>query len=327
MWGRISIDSDVGRRESADSCCSSDSEAEHSPSFSVKRLLRFRADGAPQAKYRFSDEIGRGSFGRVRIIVDKKTKVPYACKVMRFTRSPKVERDPGNGARLASYTEVMDEVESMCDLNHPALIQLHEYFEVGCDVYMVLDLMRGGSLCDELYDRGSFSEEDTRVIFRQLLRGIQCMHSNGVVHRDIKLDNIMLAADGDFSSVTLVDFGFACRTAGKRLCGCMGTPKYVAPEVLRSEGKKRNNAYGKECDLWSLGVVLYILLSGYPPFTSSSFKKSLSRTLNGDFNFSDPVWEFISEEAKDLITLLLAVDPTSRLTPAEALAHAWLRDD
>eukprot|EP00873_Tetraselmis_striata_P002057 jgi/Tetstr1/422321/TSEL_013164.t1 len=326
MWHRRSANSDTARRESQDSCCSTDSESEQPSPFSLKRLLKYRAEGSPRAKYRFGDEIGGGSFGSVRVVADKKTRAMYACKIMRFTRAHKAERDPETGERVAPYREISEEVESMCDVDHPGLLRLHEYFEVGNEVYIILDLMYGHSLGDELNNRGNFSEEDSRSIFRQLLAAVQYMHNHGVVHRDLKNDNIMFAKKDDFSSVTVVDFGFACRTGGKRMSGCLGTPKYVAPEVLRSEGKSKDFTYGKECDVWSLGVVLYILLSGYPPFMSCTTRKSISRTLAGEFDFKDPVWELISDEAKELICRLLTVNPAERITPAEALSHPWLQD-
>eukprot|EP00873_Tetraselmis_striata_P034214 jgi/Tetstr1/454478/TSEL_041378.t1 len=168
---------------------------------------------------------------------------------------------------------------------------------------------------------------------RQLLEAVQYMHTQSVVHRDLKVENLVLQDASDLSSIKIIDFGFACRAQSEarspRMARCCGSPAFVAPEVIRAaRAEGRGGYYGKKCDVWSLGVILFAMLSGYLPFDGLSVHDILKRVLSADTKFDvDPVWGLISSEAKDLVTRLLKADPTERLTVDDALRHEWLSSE
>ncbi|KAL6759504.1 kinase-like domain-containing protein [Haematococcus lacustris] len=177
-------------------------------------------------------------------------------------------------------------------------------------------MLTGGELLEEVLSRGSFTEQEARCCFVQLLRGIQYLHSRGVVHRDLKLENVLLASAGDIRHIKIADFGLA-----KRIAPDAGLQTYVAPEVIMG---LKGHQYGPGVDMWSAGVVLFILLGGYPPFWSESEPVMFEQIRKGAFTFNDPVWAFVTQEAKDLICSLLVTDPEHRLTATQALAHPWV---
>ena len=190
--------------------------------------------------------------------------------------------------------------------------------------YLVItDMMEGSDLGCALHARGSFCEEDVRSITRQLLRAVAHMHDMGVAHRDIKLDNILLPSSLDSTDIKLSDFGLAvagCTSPVSGLTQRCGTPLYVAPEII----KLGTPVYGTKVDLWSCGVVLFELLSGYPPFMGEGLEDLLLNISKGEPDFDDPAWEMVSRDARDLIGKLLEKDPSERWSAHEALVHPWL---
>jgi len=196
----------------------------------------------------------------------------------------------------------------------------------------VLELLRGPELKTVVKERGSLAEDDARSLIRRLLEAVRYLHNNGVVHRDLKFENIVLAEDCDVSTATITDFGLACRVDAKdqrpRLLQCCGSPGFVAPEVINANRPDCADVefYSSECDLWSLGVVLFVVLSGYPPFEGDNIREILKRVGTGAFTFFDPAWELVSSEAKDLVQGLMKSDPSARLTVDDALTHPWLND-
>ena len=191
-------------------------------------------------------------------------------------------------------------------------------------VYMVCDLMKGGDLWSALQERGSYAEDDARAVMKQLLRSLVFLHDDvGITHRDVKLENILLPSELDPAKIKLSDFGLSAvgTSAFPSMKQRCGTPAYVAPEIL-----ERNPLYSNKVDLWSSGVVLFMLLSGYPPFWGSTMNKLLHSIRNARPEFNDPVWELISEEAQNLVQKLLTKNPEERLSAREALLHPWLAE-
>jgi len=180
-------------------------------------------------------------------------------------------------------------------------------------------LVTGGELFDKIVSEGNFSEEKSRHYFLQMLDAVKYLHSEGVAHRDLKPENILLK-DRNSDIIKISDFGLSRMiddtTNMKTMCG---TPQYLAPEVLSSDIQ----GYGKECDMWSLGVILYIMLSGIPPFNENQ-GNIFTQIKNAEFDFPQDFWRDKSENSKDIIKLLLNPDPSKRLTADESLNHIWV---
>jgi len=216
--------------------------------------------------------------------------------------------------------KLKQEVEILKRAKHPNIIQLIEEFETSQKLYLVMELVTGGELFDKLVAKGQYSERDACVITRKICGAIAYLHSIGIAHRDLKPENLLLK-EGDDTDVMLSDFGlsklFGEEQIMKTACG---TPYYVAPEVLNATG------YDKEVDLWSIGVITYLLLCGYPPFYGENLPEVFEQIMKGHFEFNSPYWDNISAEAKDFIRKLLLVDSKKRLTAESALSHPWIRN-
>lgn len=254
-------------------------------------------------------KLGEGQFAIVRRGVHKVTGQIVAVKCIELSRLTKEDEDA---------LEV--EVEVMRKLNHPNLVQFIDYFE-GVDYnYLVMELMSGGELFTRIVEKEKYSEKEAQRLIRTLTDAMGYCHSAGVVHRDLKPENILLANDSDDAPIKIADFGFAKFDKGNahQLSTACGTPGYVAPEIL-SGGK-----YGREVDVWSCGVIFYILLCGYPPFHSSNQARLFELIKTGTFEFDPTDWKDISEQAKDLIRKILVVDPAKRYTTSQILTHPWL---
>ncbi|EFN51045.1 hypothetical protein CHLNCDRAFT_37582, partial [Chlorella variabilis] len=284
---------------------------------------KLRKDARLEDVYSLGSIIGTGGFSEVQVATDRAIRHQCACKSM-----PLPPADSESKAERQARMAALREISSMLGLEHPNVVGLREYFVESNRVYLIMELLRGGELLDAVNTHGPFSEEDARTIFLQLMRGVQYLHSVGVVHRDLKLDNLLLAKKGDISCLKIADFGVAMKgspavlNSMRTVCG---SPQYIAPEVICA-GKKRDAAstdadldgYGPACDLWSCGVILFMLLGGYPPFWHESKPQLLEAVERGEFEFADPVWQEVSWQAKDLVSKLLVVDPDKRLTPAQA---------
>ena len=192
--------------------------------------------------------------------------------------------------------------------------------------YLIFELMKGADLRSSLAQRGNYTEEDARIVMKQLIRALVFLHDEaGVTHRDIKLDNILLPSELNHTEVQLSDFGLSAAgtSASPSMTRRCGTPLYVAPEVLKLV-LPDSPVYGNKVDLWSSGVVMFMLLCGYPPFWGKTMDKLLLSISGARPNFTYPRWEFVSEEATDLVQKLLEKDPSKRLSAREALLHPWL---
>ncbi|KAL6986157.1 calcium,calmodulin-dependent protein kinase [Sarracenia purpurea var. burkii] len=262
-------------------------------------------------QYVLGEQLGWGQFGIIRECSDKLTGEILACKSIAKDRL--VSLDDVNSVKL--------EIEIMTKLSgHPNVVDLKAVYEDEDYVHLVMELCEGGELFHQLEKHGRFSECEARVLFRPLMQVVMYCHENGVVHRDLKPENILLATKSFSSHIKLADFGLATYIKpGQKLHGIVGSPFYIAPEVLVG-------GYNQAADVWSAGVILYILLSGIPPFWGKTKTKIFDAVRAAELCFPHDPWNSISASAKDIITGMLCVDPSKRLTAKQVLAHSWLKD-
>lgn len=273
-------------------------------------------------KYSIGEVLGTGNFAEVRLGTNKQTGEKVAIKVI----EPKDSDDE---------EIIKSEIEILGKLNHPNIIRLIEIFDRPAKVmkskkmYLVMELVTGGELFDRIVQKKSFHESEARTVIKTVLETLKYMHAHGVVHRDLKPENILFANDSEDSPIKVADFGLAKlydpEQAGKGLKTMCGTPGYVAPEVLRPKDKRKG--YGEQVDMWSTGVILYILLCGFPPFYEDDQDKLFRQIIKGNYDFPSPYWDSISDEAIDLVKKCLCTDPSKRLTPSVALDHPWMQLD
>lgn len=265
-----------------------------------------------QAKYTLGAIIGDGNFAVVLKLKDKSTNVEYALKIIDKSKCS------GKGHYLAAEIRVMKK------LNHPYIIQLVQDIETINNMYLVLELVRGGDLFDAITRVTRFSENQSKVMVRHLASAMAYMHALSIVHRDIKPENLLVELDKDGNVVLLKlgDFGLACEVTEPLLSVC-GTPTYVAPEILMETG------YGVKIDVWAAGIILYILLCGFPPFVSPDNQQEqlFDAILNGFFDFPAPYWNNIGDSVRDLIINMLQSDPELRFSSEDILDHPWLTSD
>jgi len=212
------------------------------------------------------------------------------------------------------------EMEILQRVDHPNIIKLHEMIEAENKLYFVMELVTGGELFDRIVEKGSYSEEDAKVLVRKIVGAIEYLHKQDIAHRDLKPENLLVKSIEDDTEVKIADFGLSkIIDKDKMMQTACGTPGYVAPEVLNAEG------YDREVDMWSVGVITYILLCGFPPFYSESVPEVFEQIMKAEFDYPEEYWDEISGEAKDFINHLLIVDVAKRMTADQALQHPWLR--
>lgn len=213
------------------------------------------------------------------------------------------------------------EMDILKKVKHANIIALEDLFETADHFYIVTELVTGGELFDKIVEKGNYSEHDAAILVRKMLSAIDYLHHLGIVHRDLKPENLLLKDHSDISEVKLADFGLSkiVGQAGMTLMQtACGTPGYVAPEVLKACG------YGPEVDLWSIGVITYILLCGFPPFYHEELPLLFDQIMEAQYEFPEEYWDPISQDAKDFIKKLLVVEPEQRMNTTQALDHPWL---
>lgn len=212
----------------------------------------------------------------------------------------------------------MNEVAIMKSLNHPNVLKLIDFFEESPNFYLVMELMEGGDLFDRVATKMQYKEVDARKLALSFLRAVEHIHSHCVAHRDLKPQNLLLKSIQNDCDVKVSDFSFAKRVhTPKSLLTRCGTPTYVAPEILK------NHPHDEMADMWSVGVIIFVILVGYPPFIEEDQRVLFRKIRLGDYCFLEEDWSGISKEAKNLITKLLIVDPDQRWTASQALGHKW----
>jgi calcium-dependent protein kinase len=224
-------------------------------------------------------------------------------------------------AQMKNLERFHQEIAIMKIMDHPNIVKLYESFEDNRCIYLVMELCTGGELFDRIIDAGHFTEAQAATVMQNMFRAVYYMHENHICHRDLKPENFLFTTKDPIEQTHLkvIDFGLACKFAeGTPLKTKAGTPYYVAPQVL--SGK-----YGQESDLWSLGVIMYVLLCGYPPFYGETDNDVLAKVRLGNVNFTPQDWKNISQDAKDLIKELLRMNPKERFTASQALEHTWVK--
>ncbi|XP_030420226.1 calcium/calmodulin-dependent protein kinase type II subunit delta isoform X12 [Trachemys scripta elegans] len=260
-------------------------------------------------EYQLFEELGKGAFSVVRRCVKIPTGQEYAAKIINTKKlsardHQKLERE----ARICRL------------LKHPNIVRLHDSISEEGFHYLVFDLVTGGELFEDIVAREYYSEADASHCIQQILESVNHCHLNGIVHRDLKPENLLLASKSKGAAVKLADFGLAIEVQGEQQAwfGFAGTPGYLSPEVLRKD------PYGKPVDMWACGVILYILLVGYPPFWDEDQHRLYQQIKAGAYDFPSPEWDTVTPEAKDLINKMLTINPAKRITASEALKHPWI---
>ncbi|KAI8970300.1 kinase-like domain-containing protein [Mycotypha africana] len=252
--------------------------------------------------------LGVGSFAIVKECVHRSTGLPFALKII----------------LKKAIADILKQVR------HPHIVSMHDLYESKDAVYIVTDLASGGELFQQLLNKGSYTEKDASNLTKQMLEGLQYLHARDIVHRDMKPENLLFQTPAENANLMITDFGLSKILKGRDdiLTTACGTPGYVAPEVLRQTG------HNKPVDLWSVGVILYTLLSGYTPFWGEDQASLFESIMSGKYQYDEEYWHDISDSvflltrqinvAKNLIDRLLTLDPDKRITAEEALQHPWI---
>lgn len=276
-------------------CCSVDEAS------GAARQNRYRSEKANA----FEDlgELGSGQFGSVHEV--RKDGKTHAMKV--------IVKDGST-----PDSEVREEADILQNLDHPNIIGYEDFFEDEDNFYLVTEIMRGGELFDRIVSLVSYTEQDARDAMAVILRAMVYLHAQDIVHRDLKPENLLLENDTDNANLKIADFGVAKRLHGNFDAAIVGTPGYIAPEILKHQ------PYKCEVDMWSIGVICYILLCGYPPFYGTDSRDVTRKIKRGDYQFDEQWWSHVSDQAKDFIRKLLTVDVDERYTAQQALEHSWM---
>jgi len=272
----------------------------------------FRKHDECEKYYKLGRVLGQGSFATVRLATDKSDGSKWAIKVIK-----RQSLAPDDEAALATEISILERVQ------HPNIIKLREVYDCPANMYLVMEIMTGGELFDRIVEKEHYSESEAAKALVEVVDAIMYCHDRGIVHRDLKPENLLYTSPREDAMLKLADFGLAqLIQPAEMMHATCGTPSYVAPEVLSKDPKK---GYGKEVDMWSIGVILYILLCGFPPFYDEDNAILFNAIRKGDFDFPTPYWDNVSSAAKDLVSKLLVVDPSHRLTAQQTLNHPWLK--
>ncbi|XP_050091002.1 calcium/calmodulin-dependent protein kinase type 1 [Anopheles aquasalis] len=303
---------------------------------SGKKVRKETKDGCEKQpsideKYVIKELLGTGAFSEVRLCEHRETAQQYAVKIIdkkalkgkedsleneiRVLKRFSARRSDGTGVGIGPLPGQTDKPPRFA---HPNIVQLLETFEDKSKVYLIMELVTGGELFDRIVEKGSYTERDASNLIRQVLEAVDYMHEQGVVHRDLKPENLLYYSPAEDSKIMISDFGLSKMEDSGFMATACGTPGYVAPEVLAQK------PYGKAVDVWSIGVISYILLCGYPPFYDENDANLFAQILKGEFEFDSPYWDEISDSAKDFIRQLMCVNVERRFTCKQALAHPWI---
>nr|XP_042706100.1 calcium/calmodulin-dependent protein kinase type II subunit gamma isoform X22 [Chrysemys picta bellii] len=287
--------------------------------------------------YQLYEELGKGAFSVVRRCVKKNSSQEYAAKIINTKKlsardHQKLERE-ARICRLLKHPNIgKSEAEKLLYFGlswtclelvrarTPSAVRLHDSISEEGFHYLVFDLVTGGELFEDIVAREYYSEADASHCIHQILESVNHIHQHDIVHRDLKPENLLLASKCKSAAVKLADFGLAIEVQGEQQAwfGFAGTPGYLSPEVLRKD------PYGKPVDIWACGVILYILLVGYPPFWDEDQHKLYQQIKAGAYDFPSPEWDTVTPEAKNLINQMLTINPAKRITADQALKHPWV---
>ncbi|KAG5243858.1 calcium-dependent protein [Salix suchowensis] len=260
--------------------------------------------------YSLGRKLGQGQFGTTFLCIEKATGKEFACKSIAKRKLTTPE----------DVDDVRREIQIMHHLEgHPNVIKIVDAYEDAVAVHVVMELCSGGELFDRIVHRGHYTEKQAAELARLIVGVVEACHSLGVMHRDLKPENFLFVSQEEESPLKTIDFGLSVFfRPGETFTDIVGSPYYVAPEVLRK-------LYGPKCDVWSAGVIIYILLSGVPPFWDETEQGIFEQVLKGELDFESEPWPNISESAKDLVRKMLVREPKRRLTAQEVLCHPWVQ--
>ncbi len=265
--------------------------------------------GQIEVDYTIGKIMGSGAFATVREVTHKDTGNSRALKIIK--KNPKQDS-----------SRMYLEVDILKKLVHPNIMQIFEFYEDKKNFYIITEFCEGGELFDKVVEKGNFKEDEAAWVMKQLISAINYIHSNGIVHRDLKPENILLDTKKN-NIIKIIDWGtarFFNKLKNKKMNKISGTPYYIAPEVLFEK-------YDELCDVWSCGVIMYILLCGYPPFNGETDNEILAKIKTGKFTFPEEEWSSVSYESKDLIKCMLEFDPKKRYSASKCLGHNWLTEN
>ena len=260
--------------------------------------------------FRLGEVLGTGKFSKVYLATNKNDSTKYALKVIQKKELSK-----------SDLAAVIREIDILRTIDHPNIIKVYNSFEDEDNLCMLLELCEGGELFARICEKERYSEVDAQKVLKSIAEGLHYCHERKIVHRDLKPENILLCSKDENSPIKIGDFGFAKEVTNDILETQLGTPNYVAPEILKKQ------KYDSSVDMWSFGVISYMLLCGYPPFFGDSDSEMYSLIKKAEFKFHDDSWKDISPDAKDLIKRLLVVDPSARLTAKNVLDHPWMKNE
>ncbi|XP_057711905.1 calcium/calmodulin-dependent protein kinase type 1D [Corythoichthys intestinalis] len=254
--------------------------------------------------------LGTGAFSEVVLAQEKLTGRMFAVKCI-----PKK-------ALKGKESSIENEIAVLRKIKHENIVALEDIYESPDHLYLIMQLVSGGELFDRIVEKGFYTEKDASTLIRQVLDAVNYLHNMGIVHRDLKPENLLYFNPQGGSKIMISDFGLSkMEGSGNVMSTACGTPGYVAPEVLAQK------PYSKAVDCWSIGVISYILLCGYPPFYDENDSKLFEQILKADYEFDAPYWDDISDSAKDFISNLMEKDPAKRFTCEQALRHPWIAGD
>ncbi|XP_056101211.1 calcium/calmodulin-dependent protein kinase type 1D [Rhinichthys klamathensis goyatoka] len=260
--------------------------------------------------FEFKEVLGTGAFSEVVLAEERSTGKMFAVKCI-----PKK-------ALKGKENSIENEIAVLRKIKHENIVALEDIYESSNHLYLIMQLVSGGELFDRIVEKGFYTEKDASTLIRQVLDAVNYLHSMGIVHRDLKPENLLYFNPQDGSKIMISDFGLSkMEGTGDVMSTACGTPGYVAPEVLAQK------PYSKAVDCWSIGVIAYILLCGYPPFYDENDSKLFEQILKADYEFDAPYWDDISDSAKDFISCLMEKDPSKRYTCDQALRHPWIAGD
>uniref|UniRef100_A0A8K9V2R7 Calcium/calmodulin-dependent protein kinase 1Da n=1 Tax=Oncorhynchus mykiss TaxID=8022 RepID=A0A8K9V2R7_ONCMY len=260
--------------------------------------------------FELKEILGTGAFSEVVLAQERSTGKMFAVKCI-----PKK-------ALKGKESSIENEITVLRKIKHENIVALEDIYESSNHLYLIMQLVSGGELFDRIVEKGFYTEKDASTLIRQVLDAVDYLHKLGIVHRDLKPENLLYFNPQDESKIMISDFGLSkMEGSGDVMSTACGTPGYVAPEVLAQK------PYSKAVDCWSIGVIAYILLCGYPPFYDENDSKLFEQILKADYEFDAPYWDDISDSAKDFIGSLMEKDPAKRFTCDQALRHPWIAGD
>jgi calcium-dependent protein kinase len=283
-----------------------------SENIKIKNLIT-KVETHVEENYKFLNKLGKGSFGSVFKVIHINTGLVRAIKVIKKENLQYQDDDQ----------KFLKEIEILINCEHPNIIKIFEYYSDNYNYYLVTEYISGGELYETIITWKLFDEEKAYYIMSQVLSAVNYLHSKGIVHRDVKPENMLVENkvknnNKEMLNIKLIDFGTSnYYNESKKFTLKVGSPYYIAPEVIKK-------SYDYKCDIWSCGVILFILLVGYPPFKGNTQKDLLNSIVKGKYSISGPEWSRVSPEAKDLVTKMLEVDTTKRLSAEECFKHPWM---